>query len=237
MPSELCPLSFAKPRGAASLAARESLARPSSLPLQRSQSRLHFRIHVDRTDAALRGVLLPGGPLPAHRLEPRLHVVVKLGLGLLALALLLLLRRPRGVRVGPPDGASVDPVARDAADAAGCHARHDLPCPLRQGHAADGRRAEVRPSPLDGAHGAEDLVARLPPLGDEGGVDHLLPHHELVALARDLPLLVVQIVHKPVLLVVNAVDRPGALALALPFVGVVDRLAEPLLELQEGGFD
>mmetsp|Transcript_26223 Transcript_26223/g.66558 ORF Transcript_26223/g.66558 Transcript_26223/m.66558 type:complete len:707 (+) Transcript_26223:65-2185(+) len=182
----------------------------------------------------------PGVVISTHRLQPRLDLRIEL-LRLLLLALLLLvlplLRRPRRVRVGPPHGAPADAVSGGAADAACRDARHDLAATLRQRHAADARRAEVRVRLVDGAQGADDLEAGLAPLGDERGVHHLLAHEELVQLAADLLLLVIQVVDEPVALVVNAVDWPRGLRLALPLVRVVHGLAEALLELQQRALD
>mmetsp|Transcript_19870 Transcript_19870/g.41898 ORF Transcript_19870/g.41898 Transcript_19870/m.41898 type:complete len:270 (+) Transcript_19870:949-1758(+) len=188
-----------------------------SLAAQRAQPRVD--VCLQRRAAACDAAAI----VATERLEPRLRVRVERRLRLaLRLAVRLLLGRPRGVRVGPPDRAAVNAVARHARDAACGDARHDLSTSLRERHAADGGGAEVGARLVDGAHRAEDLVSGLSPLRDERGVDDLLAHEELVQLARDSLLAVVQVVDESVLLIVDAVNGPGTLCLALAIVRVVD---------------
>mmetsp|Transcript_45822 Transcript_45822/g.144091 ORF Transcript_45822/g.144091 Transcript_45822/m.144091 type:complete len:231 (-) Transcript_45822:6-698(-) len=175
--------------------------------------------------------------LTAQRLEPRLHVRVHRLLRALLLLVRLLLGGPRRVRVGPPDGAAVDAIARDAGDAARRDGGHDLSAPLGQRHPADRGGPEVGRALLDRRHRAEDLIAGLAPLGDERRVDDLLAHEKVVQVARDLLLLVVQVVDVPVALPMQAVNRPVRLGLALAVVRVVDRLAHAVLELEESRLD
>jgi len=54
--------------------------------------------------------------------------------------------------------------------------------PLLQGDAAQRRRAEGRPGPLDRQERAEELVAGLPPLCDQGAVGDLFPDEPVVLL-------------------------------------------------------
>mmetsp|Transcript_3665 Transcript_3665/g.10592 ORF Transcript_3665/g.10592 Transcript_3665/m.10592 type:complete len:242 (-) Transcript_3665:12-737(-) len=138
-----------------------------------------------------------------------------------------------GARRVPPDGpAEASRLLGSAGDAAVVDRRAcEAWLAQVEGHAADGRRPEVRVPLVNGRESAEELVAWLPPLRDEGLVAELLPQEPVVQLAGDRLLLVVQLVDVARALVVDLRDPPCGLVAALTLVGLVHCILHLLVEL------
>ena len=154
-------------------------------PLQRGQPRLDIVVQV----------VLGGGrrrwPLAGGRRRHR-AVVVATSLAARPRAVSTTPNgRPRGrlplvplpfLRRVPPDRPPKPAVARRAAQTPGLRVRRRAlrRRPLAQGDAAVGGGAEIVVVGLNGQEGAQQLVPRLAPLGNQGAVGDLFPDEEVV---------------------------------------------------------
>ena len=98
------------------------------------------------------------------------------------------------------------------------------------GNPAHARGSEVGGALVNCCDRAEKLVARFLPFCHQIPVDDLLANAKVDKLTRDLFLCVMELIHVARALVIDTVDWPLALVLALALVRLVDRVLHTVLE-------
>ena len=109
--------------------------------------------------------------------------------------------------------------------------------PVLERDPADARGVEFVVGGVDDVGAAQPLVSRLLPLGDEGGVGHLVLDAVVVQLSRDTVVGVKHVVNVPRPLVVDLQHWPHALRLALARVRLFHSVLQLVLERLDDGSD